>query len=665
MKLKNWKIEYDIPEVPQSLVDAGFSPLLAYVLFSRGANNPDEAQKMISVSPEVIGDPLEIKDMHKAVDRLNLAINNNEKIAVYGDYDVDGITSTCLVTDYLRSRGLDVTPYIPDRNEEGYGLNKSAIETFAQNNISLIITVDCGITALDESKHAASLGIDMIITDHHECKENEIPIACAVIDCKQPDDSYTFKHLAGVGTAFKLICALDGHTDKMLEKYCDLVAIGTVADVMPLCGENRYFVYRGLESLKANPRPGISAMLEKAGVEPETLTASSISFTLAPRINAAGRLNQAIIAFNLIMSSTEEEASQYADTLCSLNRERQFIENEIWKDASLRLRDYDTQKPIVLSSSSWHQGVIGIAASRIAEQYNIPTIMIYINGDIGKGSCRSYGGFNLFDALNACSDSLISFGGHALAAGLNIRSDMIEKFRKDLEDYYNKNKPVVVPDIQCDILICDPTLLTLENVKSLDLLEPCGNCNSRPLMCISGAKVESFISVGGGKHLKLTISYKGSLFGCIFFSHTPEEYDLHIGDYVDIAFHPQVNEFRGVQNVQLNLVDIRKHNSVEICENILSDDFTYYDVASAFCPSRPDFVRIWKEIEKHEIFGSTLNELLEFMPQKMMPEVYCICMKVFEELGLISSVFGGHTLKLAKKAELDSAEIMKLLKDKL
>ena len=665
MNSKEWKIEYEVPDVPVDFVDAGLMPLLSLALVKKGAKNLADAFSLLSVElDETCTDPFSIKNMDSAVARINEAIDNNEKVAVYGDYDVDGITSTCLLTDYLRSRGLEVTPYIPDRNEEGYGLNSAALENFSGKGISLIITVDCGITAKEECIKAKELGIEMIITDHHECKEAELPEAVAVIDCKQPNDEYRFKYLAGVGTAFKLVCALDGNSNAMLEKYCDLVAIGTVADVMPLESENRCYVAKGIEKIKRSPRPGILALLTEAGFPLESLNASSIGFILAPRINAAGRLNEAITAFNLLMSDNHQEAIELANKLQQLNDKRKDIENEIWCDAKKMLEGYSGKGPIVLYSSEWNQGVIGIAASRLAEKYNVPAIMIYLNNeDIGKGSCRSYGGFNLFDALNACSESLISFGGHALAAGLNIRRDNIERFKKELTEYYIKNQPEQQEaDVICDLLITNPSLLSLENVKSLNRLEPYGNGNPHLTMCLCGAKIETQTGVGKTEqHLKLVVSYKGTRFNCIFFSHTAQELNIHSGDIVDIAFVPQINEFRGISNVQLNVSAIRKHQSSEICENILSDDFTYYKAASAFCPERPDFVRLWDTLTKMESLSDNMFDLIDSLPSFSVPETYCICIKVFEELGLITSALGGHINKMHEKVELDSAEIMKRL----
>ena len=462
MKLQDWKIPYTRPEYPAELRQAGCGPLLSAVLALRGIRTVTDARALLDGGLACLHDPLLMAGMPEAVERIRRAFANRESVAVYGDYDVDGITATCLVTDYLQSKGLHCVGYIPDRNEEGYGLNCAALDSLRREGVTLLITVDCGITAVEEAAYTRKIGLDMIVTDHHECKEGALPDALAVIDCKQEGNRYPNPDLAGVGVAMKLVCACEQDDEAVLRRYADLVAVGTVADVMPLVGENRYLVRRGLEMLAANPRPGFAAMLREAGVDPARITASSIGFSLAPRLNAAGRLGQATKAADLLMATRPEEAAALAAELCELNRQRQSIETEIWKDALSKLEGKKPDGPIVLASDRWHQGVIGIAASRLAEQFSLPAIMVCLSGDHGKGSCRSYGGFNLFEALSACSRHLLGFGGHALAAGMTIRSDKLPEFRRALTEYYKANKPEAVPEVDCDLLIRDAGLLTLD-----------------------------------------------------------------------------------------------------------------------------------------------------------------------------------------------------------
>lgn len=667
MNQKEWKIPYEKPLFPQELTEGGCPPLLAAVLSLRGVTTREQMKELLDGGEELLHDPLLLRDMPRAVARLRRAIETGETVAVYGDYDVDGITSTCLLTDYLRSKGLSCIPYIPDRSEEGYGLNNSAVETLHAQGVSLIVTVDCGITAREETQFASSLGIDMIITDHHECGDSPLPEAAAVVDCKRADEEYPNHYLAGVGVALKLVCACEGNSSAMVERYCDLAAVGTVADVMPLVGENRYLVRRGLEKIERDPLPGIAAMLREAGVDNRKLTAATIGFSLAPRLNAAGRLGCPATAARLLMTSDPAEATALAVELCELNRKRQNIETEIWREAGEMLGSSTPDAPIVLASDKWHQGVIGIAASRLAEQYSLPAIMICLSGDVGKGSCRSYGGFNLFDALSACSEHLIGFGGHALAAGLNIRSDKLDDFRAALARYYRENKPVPVPEVQPDLLICDSSLLSIENVRALDLLEPYGNANPRPTMCLCGVKLESASDVGGGKHLRIRIRLGHESFEGIFFSHNSSELDLHGGETVDVAFTPQINEFHGHVSVQLLLSALRRHDGSALCERILRGERDVLWAAAAYCPERSDFIRVWHLAQQDGFhLGERAEDVLAAVPPGMAEETYCLCLAVLHEVGLLVSpdggLYGARAASIDGKADLENTEIIRALR---
>ena len=664
---KEWKIPYERPLVPAELLEGGCTPLLASVLALRGVTTRAEMDELLHGGEELLEDPLLLTDMPRAVERVRRAVRSGEKTAVYGDYDVDGITSTCLLTDYLRSKGLECIPYIPDRSEEGYGLNDAAVCALHEQGVSLVITVDCGITAREEALYAASLGMDMIITDHHECGSGPLPEAVAVVDCKRPDEPYPNHSLAGVGVALKLVCACEGQSREMVERYCDLAAIGTIADVMPLTGENRYLVRRGLEKLRREPRPGIAAMLRESSVDGKKLTASVVGFTLAPRLNAAGRLDCPSVAARLLMTDDPAEAASLAIELCDLNRRRQSIETAIWDEANAMLASSAPDAPIVLASDKWHQGVIGIAASRLAEQYSLPAIMVCLNGEVGKGSCRSYGGFNLFDALSACSEHLIGFGGHALAAGLNIRSDRLDDFRSALAQYYRENKPAPSPEVQPDLLICDAELLSIDNVRSLDQLEPFGNANARPTMCFCAVPLESAGDVGGGKHLRIRTRLGRESFEGIFFSHTERELDIHSGDLVDIAFTPQINEFRGHISVQLLISAIRLHDGSALCEQILDGEKNVLWAAASFCPERSDFVRVWQMFRQQDFrLPESADEILSLAPPGMAGETFCLCLAVLAEVGLLSSpdgkIRGAAAAQIDGKADLDGAAIMRQLK---
>lgn len=667
MKCKDWKIPYSRPEVPEELLSAGYNPLLSAVLALRGVHTADDADRLIHGSVDCLYDPMLIMGMRKARERVLAAIERKEKVAVYGDYDVDGITATCLLTDYLRSRGLECIPYIPDRNEEGYGLNTSALDSLKSEGVSLVITVDCGITAAEETRYARSIGIDMVITDHHECKEDSLPDAAAVVDCKQCGDTYPNKDMAGVGVALKLVCACDDNTLEILRRYVDLVAVGTVADVMPLVGENRYLVREGIKKLIDDPRPGIAAMLHESSIDRERLTASTIGYSLAPRLNAAGRLGHAVRAAELIMTENNLTAATLAAELCELNRQRQNIETSIWKEANELISDDVPDGPIVLASDSWHQGVIGIAASRLAEQYSLPAIMICLNGDMGKGSCRSYGGFNLFEALSACSDHLVGFGGHALAAGLNIKADKLDDFRTALTEYYRKNRPAPQPEVQCDMLITDPLLLSRENVCSLDMLEPFGNGNPKPLMCICGAELTSATAVGKGRHLRIRIKLRGCSFEGIFFGHTSDELGVRVGHSVDIAFTPQINEYNGSVTVQLLVSALRRHESYELCRAILDGDRSIYWAASQYCPDRKDFVYLWRNVCRGSFtVPMRAEDVIASCPAGFEAERYCLCLMVLMEAGLLASddgrIYGAGCVHIQGKADLEATSLIRALR---
>ncbi len=644
MSYTDWKIPYKPTYVPQELLEAGYSALLAAVLNVRGLGDGEAARAFLECDDALLGNPLLMTDMPQAVMRITRAIALGETVAVYGDYDVDGITSTCMMTDYLRRKGLQCEYYIPDRMEEGYGINTAAIESLRDKGVSLIITVDCGVTTVEEAAFAASLGIDMIVTDHHECRE-ELPDVIAVVDPKRPDCNYPSRDLAGVGVAFKLLCALEGNPAPILEAYSDLVAVGTIADVMPLVGENRYIIKHGLRKLMTSPRPGLRALIEEAGLGDKRITATNIGFTLAPRLNASGRLGQASMAAELLLTDSPRTAASRAADLCQLNRDRQMLETDIWKQAQDMIGDARPDRPIVLSCETWHQGVIGIAASRLTEAYNVPAIMICLDGNKGRGSCRSCGGFNLFEALSACSEYLEGFGGHALAAGLTITRENIPAFTEAIGQYYLANPGQGEKSLDIDLCADSPELLTMDCVEDLELMEPCGTGNARPTLCMTRAYLSSMSPIGGGRHLRLLVEKFGHSYECVFFSRTAAELGVQVGSWVDIAFFPQINEFRSRRSVQLLLSDLRPHHS-GLSDSILEGKFPVCPETAA--PSRDDLGQLWRSIIH---WGSrlTMNKtaLFERLAPSMWDSRIAIGLKVFEELGLISLSFDGENISIS------------------
>ncbi len=622
-----WKLP-DAPVIPEALVRAGCTPLLAAVLAVRGITTAEAAAAFLSAGNGTAEDPFLLTDMQKAVDRIRRACRDREHVAVFGDYDVDGITSGSLLTDYLRSLGLETELYIPNRLNEGYGVNAAALEALHEKGVSLVITVDCGITAVEETDLAASLGMDVVITDHHECPA-VLPRAAAVVDPKRPDSPDAGRDLAGVGVAFKLVCALCGDSAAALARYADLAAVGTVADVMPLTGENRLLVKAGLEKLRRDPRPGLAALMEEAGVQPRRLNASTVGFTLAPRINAAGRLGSVQCAASLMLESDRSRARELAAALCRMNRERQELEAGIWDEAEGLLAGQAPAGPIVLAREGWHQGVIGIVASRLADAHHVPVVMISLDGDAGKGSCRSYGDFNLFDALSACQEYLDGFGGHALAAGLNISREKLDGFRSAFGAYYAEHVPNQPEGLRPDVLIDSGALLSLECVGSLDALEPCGSGNPRPVFCMADARLVSVTAIGGGKHTSLRLEKFGQIFECVWFSQRAGEIGLAPGDQVDAVFSPQISDFRGRRSVQLHIQALRRTDTPELCRRLLSGE----DVMQPLSLDRRELAYIWRSLEKLCPATVTLESLHRIAPQLYSAKT-AIGIRVLSELSL-------------------------------
>ena len=562
MKYGIWNISAPEMGAVNALVGSGYPPLPAMVLAARGIKNAKEAHNYLDCTAQLY-DPFLMTDMDRAAGRVGLAMARGEKIAVFGDYDVDGITATCLLTDFLRKQGANAISYIPSRLEEGYGLNPIALRQLAAEGVKLIVSVDCGITAVEEAKLCAELGMDLVITDHHECKE-QLPQAIAVVDPHRPDGGYPHKNLSGVGVAFKLAAALCGSQEEVMAEYADMVCLGTVADVMLLQGENRVFVARGLESLRNTRRPGFAALMKESGCTPENLSASTIGYNLAPRINAAGRMGQIGLAVDLFLTDDPAQAAELAKKLCELNRQRQAVESEIYSQAVSMLPEGNPPEAIVLADDTWHQGVVGIVASRMAEEFCCPAFLICLDGEHGKASSRSYGGFNLFTSLTALSELLESYGGHELAAGFTISRSNIQRFREDVcalaGAYYNNSGPRTMLDIDC---LVPPELMTVRNVDALSILEPCGNGCPKPVFAMERLCVERITMVGSGRHMRLRLRSGHFVLNAIYFSANPESASIQQGDLVDVAFNAQINDFRGERTVQMNVLDIRPSCSAE------------------------------------------------------------------------------------------------------
>ena len=624
LKYGVWNVTKPEMGAVNALVGCGYSPLTAMILSARGLTGEKDAKAYLDCDC-AMPDPFLMTDMDLAAGRVGLAMSRGEKIAVFGDYDVDGITATCLLSDFLRRHGADVVSYIPGRMEEGYGLNPLAIRQLHSEGVKLIITVDCGITAISEAQMCKELGIDLVITDHHECKDT-LPEAIAVVDPHRPDGGYPHKNLSGVGVAFKLAAALCGSQEEVLEEYADMVCLGTVADVMLLHGENRVFVSHGLRSLKNTRRPGIAALMKESGCTPDNVSASSIGFMLAPRINAAGRMGKIELATELFLTKDPERATYLAKALCDLNKQRQAVESEIYDQAISMLRVEQTPEAIVLAGETWHQGVVGIVASRIAEEYSCPTFLICMDGDHGKASSRSYGGFNLFSSLSALSPLLESYGGHELAAGFTISRGKIDEFREQIcalaKEFYAEIDERTTLDVDCAVTA---ELLTVPGVDALNALEPTGNGCPKPVLMLERLHVERINMVGGGRHMRLRLRQGRYGLNAIYFSATPESASVQPGDLVDVAFVPQINEFRGERTVQLNILDIRPSCSAPCTAEsagyrALRSGTITAPAAAKLLPDRATLAMVWR--------------YLSAAPAPLKETPMCLCRKIVRWSGL-------------------------------
>ena len=536
-------------------------PLLAMILNKRGITDPAE---FLSPTLSVIHDPYLLRDMRPAVERIVSALKNHERIAVYGDYDVDGITSTASLVRFLQACGGDVFYYIPDRKQEGYGVNSGAIDRISAQGAKLLITVDCGITAVLEVEHAGQVGMDVIITDHHECQAH-LPQAVAVINPKRPDCDYPFKLLAGVGVVFKLMQALTDalnlDKDAFFEIYAEIAAIGTIADVMPLLGENRALVTYGLAHLAHSQNYGLRALIRQAGLDAHRLTAGSVSFALAPRINAAGRVGDPKNAVKMLLCDTMTEAADYAAILDEENRARQQEEQEILNQALAMIesrRAFESESVLVLAGSGWHHGIIGIVASKITERFYKPCILISLDEGIGKGSGRSIKGFNLFAALSACGSHLLKFGGHELAAGLTVEEDKIDDFRTAVNAYAASvlTEEDMIPELWIDANL-PVEYMNLKTIQKLSVMAPYGMGNPAPIFASAALSVREIRTMSEGKHLRLTLTKGRYLISAVGFSMGEWAEILHPGDLIDIAFNLEINRYRGTERAQILLKDLR------------------------------------------------------------------------------------------------------------
>lgn len=655
MILRKWEVRpLDKERAAAFAQTYGVPFFLAMLMNIRGLDDAAHLREFLGEG-EPLSDPFLLKDMDKAAARITRAVDNMEKIAVYGDYDADGVTSTAMLYSYLETRGADVIFYIPQREGEGYGMNIGAVEYLKEQGVSLIVTVDNGISSVQEVARANELGIDVVVTDHHRPQEI-LPDAVAVVDAYRPDDTSPYKHFSGVGIAFKLLMALEdgaGDVEDLLEAYSDLAAIGTIGDIVPLTGENRTLIRAGLERLSQSDRPGVQALLENAGIAGKALTSTNVAFTLVPRINATGRMGAPERAVRLLISGYEEEAEVLSEEICADNEERRRVEAEIAEAAfaDIEAKGYMKDRVVVVDGENWHHGVIGIVASRVTERCGKPCMIISRGETEAKGSGRSIEGFSLFEAICACGDLLLKFGGHPMAAGITLKPENIEAFRKRINQYAAEHfpqMPTQTVTLDCKL---NPAALSVSMAQSLTQLEPFGNGNPQPVFGLFNMELSNVTPVGGGGHLRLTLEKNGAVITAMRFNTKPEELPYHIGDKIDLAVQLEAREFRGQPSLTVIVRDM-KFAAFNTEKNIASlasfEKWQRGEVLSAedknkLYPDRACLAAIYRALRT--VNGKETDQV-RFVSQfgkDMTLGLFKTALLVFEERGLVHSEIADDT----------------------
>ncbi len=627
--------------------------IVAKVLLNRGFTDAADAKKFLDKNSDSFYSPNLLRDMDKAVIRINEAIEKKENVVVYGDYDVDGITSTALLVSFLRGQGVNAQAYIPDRQNEGYGINKAAVKKISDSGATLLISVDTGITAFEETKYAKELGCDVIITDHHECKQ-ELPEAVAVINPKRVDCEYPFKDLAGVGVAFKLVCAASEKSEReLLDEYADIVALGTIADVVSLKDENRIIAARGIEKLSSNPNTGLAAVISTLGLRQKWNNCAVVSYSIAPRLNAAGRMSNAMIAVDLLLTKDPLEAQELAIRLDTDNKNRQNEEKIIFDEAVEMINKIDLadKKVLVLAKRGWHHGIIGVVASRICEKYNKTCILISIEDEWCKSSGRSVEGLNLFDALGHCADILEKFGGHAYAAGFSIKEEYISELDRRLNEFATScNCEEKLPQILIDSKITVEDI-TAANIRKTEVLAPYGAGNKVPVFALMGARIVDVKTLSDGKHCRLLVESDKRLVEAIAFGAGSMASEYYVGDCVDIAGELNINLYNGQVRLQIIVSGIR------IAHKEISD----------VLPDRNDFVDIYRYVRQRgnisEELASLSGQLTDTLGRRVMRDKIINILRVFKDLDILTFNKLGDVVQITlletekgKKVSIDKSE---------
>lgn len=627
-----------------------------------------------------IASPSEIRDMDKACARVTAAIENGELICVYGDYDADGVTSTALLYSYLDASGAQVMYYIPSRETEGYGMNIAAVDSLHQKGVKLIVTVDNGIAAVEEIRHAKTLGIDTVVTDHH-MPQGELPPACAVVDLHRTDCPSRFKQLSGVGVAFKLIMALEGpfcNVDYLLDNYSDFLSLGTIGDIVELKGENRVFVKRGLKSLMNTDRAGLYALISDAGLYDKPLTAGTVSFTLVPRINAVGRLGLSGKSVDLLLTDDDKEAREIAVAMGYDNNERRQIERDILEKIDERIRRYPVlamDKVIVIDGEGWHQGVIGIVASRLREIFGKPAVVISREGEFAKASGRSVEGFALCDAVAACSDLLTHYGGHPMAAGLSLPSKNIDLFRRRINEYADSLGDMPFDCLNIDFKL-NPSGISTELAEDLTVLQPYGAGNPTPVFGLYNMILTNIIPVSNNKHLRLVLTRGAATISAMLFFTSTEEFPYNKGEALDFAVTLEVNEYNGARSASVIVRDVKSHSddaqsileSKSVFETFCRGGSANREQLRAILPDRGDFALIYRFLRGNRGYSHPAETLVSRLNNRLSYGKIRVALEAMNELGLIRIDEGLKGCRIALntvtgKVDLESANIIKRLRE--
>lgn len=680
--MKIWSVAQLNKERALAISEQFSIPMICAALLDvRGINTPEAVEAFLS-DELIFADPFEIKDMDKAVERITFAVENGEKICIYGDYDADGVTSTALLFQYLETLGADVSFYIPSRADEGYGLNCDAIRSLSSDGVQLLVTVDNGVSAYDEVKLANSLGLDVVITDHHTVPE-VLPEAIAVVNPHRADCSSKFKEFSGVGVVFKLIMAMEGEyadADMIIEEYSDIAALGTIGDIVSLTGENRTIVKHGIRSINDSNRAGIVALLKASSCYEKELTSTDISFSVVPRINAVGRLGLSDKSVELLLTDDEEYALSLAANLSEDNSQRQKIEQDILKEIDVIIRNNPAiiRYPIIiLEGENWHQGVIGIIAAKIKGLFGKPCIIISKEGEDARGSGRSIEGFALNDALFACSKHLTHFGGHTMAVGFSLKCDKIEEFKESIYQYYGSLDKLFLPTIKIDCKL-NPALLNLELVDALSLLEPYGAGNPSPIFGLYNMTITDVKALSNGKHQRITVSRGGAQHTVMCFGMSSEHFIYKVGDMVDLAVSLDKNLYKN--NIYLSIIakeirfagfDTEKQlKFLRLYDRfVLDKNFPekYREHIHLMLPEREDFAKVYRYIKAIGAMDTSIESLCY-----KISDVHCgklrVILDAMAELKLISLFEGPNSLKITvldvdHKVDINDAPIIRKIRE--